>query len=193
VSAGRVGVYLDRDGTINEEVDFVTRPEQLRLIPGAAQAIRRLNDRDLPVCVVSNQSGIARGFLTEADLVPIHERFRHLLAEGGARVDRICYCPHHPTAGLPPYDRSCECRKPQPGMLLEGARELGLDPARSFVVGDRIVDIQAGKAVGAATVLVLTGYGSRSVGECRDAGVRPDHTAPSLAEAVDYILANLTT
>lgn len=193
MTGGRAGVFLDRDGTINEEIDFLTRPEDLRLIPGAAEAIRALNLRDLPVCVISNQSGVARGLLTEADLGPIHARLRALLAEEGARLDRIDYCPHHPTAGIPPYAVECDCRKPSPGMVLRGARSLGIDPARSFVVGDRIVDVQAGRNAGAGTVLVLTGYGSRSLEECREAGVIPDHIAPSLRGAVDFILSKLTT
>lgn len=190
---GAAGVFLDRDGTVNEEVDFLTDPDQLRLIPGAGAAIRSLNRRNLPVCIISNQSGVARGFLSEEDLGPIHARLREALAADGAAVDRIYYCPHHPTEGIAPYRTACECRKPGTGMLLQGARELGLDTRRSFVVGDRIVDVQAGKAVGARTVLVLTGYGARSVEECRAAGVQPDHVAPSLSGAVDFILASLTT
>lgn len=190
---GAAGVFLDRDGTVNEEVDFLTDPGQLRLIPGAGAAVRSLNRRNLPVCIISNQSGVARGFLTEGDLGPIHARLREALAAEGAAVDRIYYCPHHPTEGIAPYRTACECRKPAPGMVLQGARELGLDPRRSFVVGDRIVDVQAGKAVGARTILVLTGYGARSVEECRAAGVQPDHVAPSLSGAVDFILASLTT
>ena len=190
---GAAGVFLDRDGTVNEEVDFLTDPGQLRLIPGAGAAVRSLNRRNLPVCIISNQSGVARGFLTEGDLGPIHARLREALAAEGAAVDRIYYCPHHPTEGIAPYRTACECRKPAPGMVLQGARELGLDPRRSFVVGDRIVDVQAGKAVGARTILVLTGYGTRSVEECRAAGVQPDHVAPSLSGAVDFILASLTT
>ena len=189
----RVAAFLDRDGTINEEVDFLRSPDQLRLIPGAAAAIRALNDRGIITCVISNQSGVARGFLTEEDLVPIHAELHRELGRAGARVDRIYYCPHHPTEGIAPYRTACECRKPAPGMVLQGARELGLDPRRSFVVGDRIVDVQAGKAVGARTILVLTGYGARSVEECRAAGVQPDHVAPSLSGAVDFILASLTT
>jgi D-glycero-D-manno-heptose 1,7-bisphosphate phosphatase len=188
VKGGRIAVFLDRDGTINEEVDFLRRPEELQLIPGAAGAVRMLNERGLLTCVISNQSGVARGLLSERDLGPIHDALKAMLAREDARVDRIYYCPHHPTAGQPPYGIDCACRKPNPGMLHRGERELGIDLQRSFVVGDRIVDIQAGKAVGAATLLVLTGYGAASAGECAAAGVTPDAIVPSLREAADVII-----
>lgn len=185
----RAAVFLDRDGTINEEKNFISTPEELSLIPGAAAAIRRLNDTGTAACVISNQSGIARGFLTEADLVLIHEALAdQLQRSGGAHLDRIYYCPHHPTAGIAPYNISCGCRKPGTAMLEQGARELGIDLSRSFVVGDRIVDVQAGHAVGATAILVLTGYGTTSVEECREQGVTPDATVPSLAEAVEFIM-----
>ena len=182
-------VFLDRDGTINEEVDFLRTPDELLLVPGAAQAIRKLNDRGIKTCIISNQSGVARGYLTEEELVPIHETLRSLLeAEGGAVVDRIYYCPHHPTEGQPPHNVACDCRKPGAGMLRRGERELNVDLKHSFVVGDRIVDIQAGKSVGSTTLLVLTGYGRKSVEQCRAAGVEPDFVTQSLPQAVDCIL-----
>ncbi|MBP1654886.1 MAG: histidinol-phosphate phosphatase family protein [Bacteroidetes bacterium] len=187
----RVAAFLDRDGTINEEVDFLRSPDQLRLIPGAAAAIRALNDRGIITCVISNQSGIARGFLTEEDLVPIHAELQRELGRAGARVDRIYYCPHHPTEGKPPYNIACGCRKPATGMLERGIGEMDIDPRRSFVVGDRIVDVQAGRALGATTILVLTGYGRTALEECRSRGVVPDQTAPSIVEAVEYIVSRL--
>jgi D-glycero-D-manno-heptose 1,7-bisphosphate phosphatase len=141
--------------------------------------------------VISNQSGIARGFLTEEDLVPIHQKLREELHSSRARLDRIYYCPHHPADGKPPYNVTCDCRKPATGMLHRGEEDLGIDLGRSFVVGDRIVDVQVGKAVGATTVLVLTGYGRTSMTECNAAGVEPDFTAPSIVEAVDFILQRI--
>jgi len=185
----RRGVFLDRDGTINEEVDFLRTPDELVLVPGAASGIRKLNDRGIATSVISNQSGVARGFLQEKDLVPIHAKLQQLLQdEGGATVDRIYYCPHHPTAGIAPYNIVCDCRKPGVGMLQRGERELKVVLDQSFVVGDRIVDIQAGKSVGATTLLVLTGYGRQSVEECRVANIVPDYVVPSLPQAVDCIL-----
>jgi D-glycero-D-manno-heptose 1,7-bisphosphate phosphatase len=188
VTARRAAVFLDRDGTINEEVDFVKTPEELVLLPGAAAAVRRLNDAGLVSCVISNQSGVARGFYTEAGLVGIHAKLERELAEAGGRIDRIYYCPHHPTKGLPPYDVVCECRKPAPGMLLKGAREFNVDLSRSFVVGDRDVDIQVGKAVGACAILVLTGYGQKTREEIAGTDIVPDFVASDLADAVMHIL-----
>jgi len=188
VTSRRAAVFLDRDGTINEEVDFVRTPGDLMLIPGAAAAVRRLNEAGLVTCVISNQSGVARGFYTEADLVGIHGKLERELAAGGGRIDRIYYCPHHPTKGMPPYDVVCECRKPAPGMLLRGAREFDVELSRSFVVGDRDVDVQAGKTVGARAILVLTGYGVKTREEIAGTGIVPDYVAADLSEAVTHIL-----
>jgi D-glycero-D-manno-heptose 1,7-bisphosphate phosphatase len=141
--------------------------------------------------VISNQSGVARGFLSEKDLVPIHDKLRQELGREGARVDAIYYCPHHPTAGAPPYNRECECRKPKPGMLLRGAKEFSIEFERSFVVGDSLVDMQVGASVGAATVLVLTGYGKTALEACRQLQIRVDKVAETITEAVDFIAESL--
>jgi D-glycero-D-manno-heptose 1,7-bisphosphate phosphatase len=193
VTPGRVGVFLDRDGTINEEIGFLKSPDELALIPGAAASIRTLNQRGYATCVISNQSGVARGIVAEEDLVRIHARMHEQLRSEGAHIDRIYYCPHHPREGLPPYNVNCTCRKPLPGMLLQGARELDIDLARSFTVGDRIVDVQAGHAAGTRALLVLTGYGRETVEECRRAGVLPDAIVPNLAAATEYILQCATS
>jgi D-glycero-D-manno-heptose 1,7-bisphosphate phosphatase len=187
VTGGRIAVFLDRDGTLNEEIDFLRTADELRLIPGAASAVRTLNTLGIITCVISNQSGVARGYLTEEDLVPIHARLNRELQDEGARVDAIYYCPHHPTEGNPPYKIACDCRKPKPGMLKKGEKEWGIDLHRSFVVGDRIADVQAGQAVGARTVLVLTGYGKTSLEDCRREEITPDFIAPSIVEAVQFI------
>ena len=189
MSGQRVAVFLDRDGTINEELNFIRRPDEVVLIPGAAEAIRTLNQRGFVTCVISNQSGVARGFLTENDLVPIHARLEEELGRLGAHVDRIAYCPHHPTEGVPPYNIACRCRKPATGMLDDAARELDLDLARSFVVGDRLTDIEAGKNAGSTSVLVLTGYGRQALADLENNGAsQPDCIAEDLAAAVEYIL-----
>lgn len=188
MTAGRAAVFFDRDGTLNEEVSFLSRPEQLRMIVGAAEAVRSVNERGMAACVITNQSGIGRGFLTEADLVPIHAKLTRELDAAGARIDRIYYCPHHPTDGIPPYNVTCECRKPRPGMLLKAAGDFGLDLSKSYVVGDRIVDVQVAQATGGKGILVLTGFGIESMEECRAQGVRPDYIAASAREAVAYIL-----
>ncbi|HEX7572346.1 MAG TPA: HAD family hydrolase [Bacteroidota bacterium] len=184
----RPAVFFDRDGTLNEEVEFLSAPEQVRLIPGAGHAVRAVNENGFLAIVISNQSGIARGLFTEADLIPIHAKFQQELGASGARIDRIYYCPHHPTAGIPPYRVDCDCRKPRPGMLHRAEKEMGVDLSRSYVIGDRIVDVLAGRNAGAKGILVLTGYGTNSVGECREQGVVPDYIAPSVGEAVNFIL-----
>jgi len=188
MTTGRPAVFFDRDGTLNEEVDFLTEPGQLRLIAGAGPAVRAVNQSGLAACVISNQSGIARGLISEADLGPIHDAFRLQLGASGARIDRIYYCPHHPTQGIDPYRVDCECRKPRPGMLHRAARELGLDLPRSYVIGDRIVDVQAARSAGARGILVMTGYGMTALEECRAQGVVPDYIAPSVREAVEFVL-----
>ena len=191
MSGNHIGVFLDRDGTLNEEVEFLANPADVKLIPGAGAAVRTLNRHGLVTCVISNQSGIARGFLTEEDLVPIHARLVAELQRDGALLDRIYYCPHHPTEGKEPYVQACSCRKPEPGMLRLGEREFGLDLGKSFVVGDRMVDIKAGRAVGAATVLVLTGYGREAAEESRTMNITPAFVAATIVEAVDYITEQL--
>jgi starch synthase len=188
VSDGRIGVFLDRDGTLNEEASYIRSPEELHLIRGAGEAVQRLNSRGFITCVMSNQSGVARGYLTEKDLISIHAKLERELARSGGRVDRMYYCPHHPTEGTPPYNIECDCRKPKTGMLLRGQEEFKLDLARSFVVGDSVVDMQAGNTVRAKTILVLTGYGAMAREQCRSAGVHLDHVAPTIVEAVDFVL-----
>lgn len=188
---GRAGVFIDRDGTLNVEVDYLRSPDQLQLIDGAADSIRKLNERGLVTCVISNQSGVARGLLTESDLVGIHARLREMLLSAGAILDNIYYCPHHPTAGIEPYRTDCPCRKPKPGMLAQGAREFGLALERCFVVGDSIVDIQAGNAVGAHTILVRTGYGITAEETLKREGIPVTAVVPSIVEAVTFILESL--
>lgn len=187
MSEPRVGVFLDRDGTINVDVDFLRSPDQVLLIPGAAEAIRRLNARGVATAVVTNQSGIARGLFAEEALGPIHATLESALHRSGARVEGIYYCPHHPTEGIPPYVVDCDCRKPKPGMLLAAARDLRIDLRRSFLVGDRISDIEAGHAAGTRAILVLTGNGRNAKDECRQKGIAPDAVVESLREAVEVI------
>jgi D-glycero-D-manno-heptose 1,7-bisphosphate phosphatase len=158
---GTPAVFLDRDGVIIEETNYLADAAQVRLIPGAAEAIACLNRLDVPVVVVTNQAGVARGLFPEERVPEIHQHLTGLLAAQGAHVDRYYYCPHHPTAGTGPYRRECACRKPRPGMLLQAAGELGLDLQRSYLVGDKPSDLEAGACVGNRTILVRTGHGRR--------------------------------
>ena len=176
-AAARRFVLLDRDGTINEEVDHLDHPDDLALIAGSADAIRRLRGIGLGVVVVTNQAQIGRGLLTEERLEAIHERLTSMLAAEGAAVDAILHCPHAP-------EERCPCRKPAPGMAIEAATRFGFDPSRAFVVGDHAGDVGMGRAMGATTILVLTGHG---VEERTRAEGSADHVVADLAAAVDII------
>ena len=184
---GRPAVFLDRDGTVVREVEYLRSPQELRLLPRAGEAIRRLNEAGFAVVVVTNQSGIARGLLTEHDLEEIHTVLRRRLARRGARLEAIYWCPHHPEAARPEYRRRCRCRKPAPGMLLRAGRELDLDLAQCYAIGDSERDVEAGQRAGCRTVLVRTGYGAKT--EARlGAGLAADHVADDLPGAVEWIL-----
>jgi D-glycero-D-manno-heptose 1,7-bisphosphate phosphatase len=186
----RPAVFFDRDGTLTEEVGYVNHPSRLKLLPRAAEAVRRLNAAGVAAVVVTNQAGIARGYFSEGVLRAVDDALRAQLDRDGAWLDGIYACLHHPTEGEAPYRELCDCRKPKPGLLLRAARELGLDLARSTMVGDKASDLVPGRAVGAATVLVLTGYG---LGEWEyrrsHFAVEPDHVAGDLLDAVDWALA----
>jgi D-glycero-D-manno-heptose 1,7-bisphosphate phosphatase len=183
----RIGIFLDRDGTINEEVDFLSDPKELRLIPGAADAIRELNALDAVVCVVTNQSGIARGLVTEEQLTAIHAALRAELKAAGAHLDAIYYCPHHATLGEGPFRTECSCRKPHTGMVDEAVREFGIDTKRSFVVGDRLLDVRLANNVGATAILVRTGYGSTELSRPIAPDAHIDYVAKDLYDAVHFI------
>ena len=155
----RRAVFLDRDGTMLEEGNYVDRLDRLIFFPYTIDAIRMLNDEDLAVVVVTNQSGVARGMYPESFVAAAPQYIDERLRAGGARVDGYYYCPHHPEGSVAELRQDCECRKPRPGQLLQAAKDLDLDLPQSFIVGDRWKDIEAGKAVGARAVLVRTGYG----------------------------------
>lgn len=155
----REAVFLDRDGTLIEEVHYLSEPDQVRLIPGAADAVRKLNDAGVLVIVVTNQAGVARGYFPESRVAAVHERLSALLEECGAKIDAFYYCPHHPTEGIGAYRVACDCRKPKPGMLLTAARDFDIDLARSWMIGDKPGDAEAGAAAGCRTILVRTGHG----------------------------------
>jgi D-glycero-D-manno-heptose 1,7-bisphosphate phosphatase len=186
----RPAVFIDRDGTLTEEVGYVNHPARLKLLPRAAEAIRRLNASGVAAVVVTNQAGVARGYFSEDVLRAVDDALRAQLAEAGARLDGVYACLHHPSEGRTPYRARCECRKPKPGLLLRAAAELKLDLGRSTIVGDKASDLVPGRAVGAAAVLVLTGYG---LGEWEyrrpHFEVEPDHVATDLLDAVDWALA----
>jgi D-glycero-D-manno-heptose 1,7-bisphosphate phosphatase len=186
-------VFLDRDGTLNEEVGYVNHIDRVFLLPRAAEAIRLLNQNGLKAVVVTNQSGVARGYFPESLVRQVHEKIQDLLKREGAHLDGIYYCPHHPEVGVPPYRQKCRCRKPETGMVEEAVKALDIDCSRSYVVGDRGKDIEFAQQIGAQGVLVLTGYGK---GEWEYSGarwkVKPDHLARDLYEAVQWILGQVS-
>jgi D-glycero-D-manno-heptose 1,7-bisphosphate phosphatase len=182
-------VFIDRDGTLTEEIGYVNHPARLRLLPRSAEAIRRLNQAGIAAVVVTNQAGVARGYFSEEVLKSVNQALLGQLTQAGARLDGLYVCPHHPTEGDPPFRMACDCRKPRPGLLTRAAAELALDLGASVIVGDRPSDLETGRAVGTRAVLVLTGYG---LGEWEyrrsHFPVPPDHVAGDLLDAVDWVL-----
>jgi len=185
--AGLAAVFLDRDGTLIEDVGYIGRVDQVTVYPWTIRSIIAFNRASLPVVVITNQSGIARGLFTEAFVDATHRDMSARLAAGGARVDAYYYCPHHPDGTVESYTRRCDCRKPGRGLVDRAARDLGLDPARSFVVGDRWLDVELGHAVGASSILVRSGSGAGE--EARPpTDVAADVVVDNLAAAASWIL-----
>ena len=185
-------VFLDRDGTINEQMGYINHISRFVLLPGAARAIRTLNERNIPVVVVTNQSGLARGYFPPSLLEEVHLKMERELAAEGAHIDGLYICPHHPEAKEEQFRKDCNCRKPKTGLLEQAAAELGIDLQRSFIVGDRWSDLKCGFRVGAASILVLTGYGRGDleyIGPQQE--IRPAKVAEDLPEAVEWILTRL--
>ncbi len=141
-------VFLDRDGVINADIGYLWRREDFVWIPGAPAAIRLFNERGRPVVVVTNQSGVARGYYSEQDVESLHRWMNAELNRQGARIDAFYFCPHHPDGAIPEYTRVCDCRKPQPGMLLQAMEDWRADPAKSFLIGDKESDVAAAAAAG---------------------------------------------
>ncbi|WP_337833269.1 D-glycero-beta-D-manno-heptose 1,7-bisphosphate 7-phosphatase [Geoanaerobacter pelophilus] len=158
--AKRRAVFIDRDGTINEEKEYLYRPEAFEFIPGVPEAIRILGEAGFLVVVVTNQSGVARGYYGEDDVRSLHRYMDELLLTAGAKVDAYYFCPHHPVNGVGEYRIDCRCRKPMPGMLLQAVSDLGIDLSASWMIGDKLADVEAGIAAGCRSAMVLTGYGT---------------------------------
>jgi D-glycero-D-manno-heptose 1,7-bisphosphate phosphatase len=180
----RWAVFVDRDGTVIEETGYLSDPDKVKVLHNASQALGRLNRMGVPVIVISNQSGVARGMFTVEDVERVNQRMRDLLATEGAFVDAIYFCTHHPD-----YDIECDCRKPRPGLLIAASNELGISLSQSFMVGDKLIDIQAGKAAGTSSVFVRTGDGEKELRKA-SAGIAvvADRICEDLSEAVEWIL-----
>lgn len=177
----RATVFLDRDGTINEDVGYLSDPSGLVVIEGAARAIRLLNDNGLKVIVVSNQSGVGRGYYTDADVEAVNKRLSELLAKDGARFDGIYWCNHHP-------DHGCECRKPGTGLVERASLEHEINGDVAYVVGDKGTDVGLARSLKGKGVLVLTGKGRRELEGMDEA---PDFVANDILEAVTWILGDI--
>lgn len=185
----RRAIFMDRDGTVSDEVGYVNHIDRYRLLPRSAEAIRRVNAAGFLTFVITNQSGVARGLFDEALIQEVHATLSRWLSEEGARLDGIYYCPHHPREGSPPWRQECECRKPKPGLLRRAAAEHDVDLSRSYMIGDTVLDIEAARNAGATGVLVLTGYGKGDlIYRMESRGLRPAYVAQDLLDAIGWIL-----
>lgn len=156
-----LAVFLDRDGVLNQDPPhYAHRLDQLALIPRSDQAVKLLKDNGFLVIVISNQSGVARGYYTENEVSTFNLALLSEIEKTGGEIDALYYCPHHPDAKIEEYKMECNCRKPKPGMLLQAAKEHNIDLCNSYVVGDKLSDIEAGKNAGCLPILVLTGHGT---------------------------------
>ncbi|HEX9545625.1 MAG TPA: HAD family hydrolase [Pyrinomonadaceae bacterium] len=181
-------VFIDRDGTISEEVGYINHLSRFRLFPYSAAALKQLHQAGYLAIVITNQAGVARGYFSEEMVQAIHERMTEELEVGGAALDAIYYCAHHPSVGQPPFRLHCDCRKPKPGLLLRAARDFDIDLENSWMIGDRYSDIELAANAGVKSVLVLSGYGRGEWEHQRDNwALQPDLVADDLLEAVSLI------
>jgi D-glycero-D-manno-heptose 1,7-bisphosphate phosphatase len=181
-------IFIDRDGTLNEDIGYVSSPDRLVLYPWAAEAVRLINESGVKAFVITNQSGIARGMYTEDDLDRIHSRMIEELARDGARIDGVYYCPHHPEVGDARYRVICDCRKPRTGMVEAASREHNIVLSLSFIIGDKASDIELAANAGAFGVLVMTGYGRETLAHPDRFPCKPAIIAENLLDAVKQIL-----
>lgn len=173
-------VFIDRDGTINVNVEYLDTPDNFQMYPGVAEGIKKLQDAGFKILVVTNQSGIARGFFTEETLNKIHERMKNELSEKNASIDGLYYCPHHP-------DDNCDCRKPKTAMFEKAIKDHDVDVSQSFIIGDRMMDVEAGKKIGCKTILVPERKKMVEI-ERKNSSVKPDYICDDFSSAVSWIL-----
>jgi D-glycero-D-manno-heptose 1,7-bisphosphate phosphatase len=184
-------VFIDRDGTISEEVGYINHPSRFSIFPYAADAVRLLNEHGWLAIVVTNQAGVARGYFSEEMIHAVHDQMKRDLESAGARLDAIYYCAHHPTVGEPPYRLDCDCRKPKPGLIRRAAKEFDIDLAQSWMLGDRYGDIELARNAGVSSGFVLSGYG-RGEWEHQRAEWKhePDLVSENLLETVRTIIGS---
>ncbi len=177
--------FLDRDGVIVEDIGYPHKIEQLKLIPKSAEAIKILNDNNFIVIIVTNQSGIAKGYFIENDTIIFNNIMEEELKKHDARIDAIYYCPHHPNGIIEKYKIDCNCRKPKSGMLIDAKKDFNINLNQSFIIGDRLTDMEAGKNVGCKCIMVLTGNG-----KYEKKNNKIDYIAQDLHDAVEHIIDN---
>jgi len=187
-----IAVFLDRDGTINEEVGYLDSLDKLKIIPAAYEAIRLINKSCMKAIVVTNQAGVARGFFSEEFVRQTHEILQAALQQEKASIDKFYYCPHHPTEGTGIYLQNCTCRKPLPGMLLQAADDLDIELGSSYMIGDTCRDMETAKKAGVKGILVKTGYGREELlefgSDVTAADNKPDFVAEDILDAVKWIM-----
>ena len=182
-------VFIDRDGTISEEIGYVNHPSRFRLFEYSSAAIRKLNDAGWLAIVVTNQAGVARGYFSEDVITEVHNRLNKELAQQNARLDAIYYCAHHPSVGEPPYRLDCDCRKPKAGLIKRASADFDIDLAKSWMVGDRYSDIELAHNAGLRSAFVLSGYGRGEWEYQRSSWkLQPDLVSENLLEAVNSIV-----
>ncbi|MEB3284168.1 MAG: HAD family hydrolase [Candidatus Sericytochromatia bacterium] len=186
----KLAIFFDRDGTINEEVGYIRNLDDMKLIAGAGAALKSVNEAGFLAILATNQSGPARGYYDETWIEKLHERLELLLADEGARLDDIYYCPHLPDGTVPAYSGVCRCRKPEVGMLEDAANKWNLDLNRSYMIGDKATDVEAGQKAGCKTILLRSGYGAQVLAGTYQWPCTPSFIANDIFEAVAWALAD---
>ena len=185
----RPAVFIDRDGTVNEQMGYINHLSRFILLPGTGEAVRLLNRHGFLAIIVSNQSGVARGYFPVELVERVHDYMRDLLEKENAYVDGVFFCPHYPRGTVEEFSTHCNCRKPRPGLIQQACEVFDIDLAKSFVVGDRVSDIELAKQLNLKGVLVLTGYGKGDLEYVfPDRVFKPDHVAKDLLDAVNWII-----
>jgi D,D-heptose 1,7-bisphosphate phosphatase len=181
-------VFLDRDGNINKDVGYPNSYAQIKIYPYSYEAVRKINKAGFLAIVITNQSGVGRGFIKEGELKEIHRKMKKSFLENNARLDGMYYCPHYIDSSIPKYKKDCECRKPHPGLAYKAAKNLNIDLSKSYMIGDKVEDILFGKNIKSKTILVLTGFGKESRAQLKNMKTKADYVAKNLLDAVNWIL-----
>jgi D-glycero-D-manno-heptose 1,7-bisphosphate phosphatase len=181
-------VFLDRDGTINRDVGYPNSYGMIKIFSYSFAAVRKINEAGFLSVIVTNQSGVGKGFIEEKNLHNIHQKMRLAFSKKKAYFDGIYYCPHYELSEMPEYRKVCSCRKPNLGMAQQAVQDLNIDTTKSYMIGDKVEDILFGMNINATPILLLTGFGQQSLPKLREKGMEPAHVAETLIDAVDWIL-----